>query len=543
MIVFFSIRGNFLKSVQKYLITFIILNFVIFHNLAAFELPDIDPDESSLSSISRLLLKKVIFEGNHIFSDAELNQVIKEYLNTNINPEQLQQLKNDVTKYYIDKGYINSGAVLPDQAVDQGIIRIKIVEGNLVEVQVSGNERLDSEYIKARVQANQALNLKDLQDGLQMLLEDPLLERINAELKPGTALGEAILKLEVEEARPYTLQFNFNNYRSPSIGAYRSEVQGWHRNLTGSGDSLYVRYGLTKGLKDYTVKYDFPLNYHGTTLSFRVDRSDSEVIEYPFNQLDIESDAKIYSIGLRHPIINKPRKSLELGLNFEQRNSKSFLLGRPFSFSPGVNFGESNISVIRFSQNWLSRSEKHVIAARSVFNFGIDAFGATINEDGSPDSKFFSWLGQFQYVKQLTTNSHIIFRTDAQISDQSLLPLEKFSVGGFASVRGYRENFLTRDNGVVSSLEWRISLKELMNINPQLLELVPFIDYGRAWNNNDNEQEQLKYIYSLGLGLRWHPNQYIRSQVFWGYALKDIPDQDNDNLQDKGIHFELSFVY
>jgi hemolysin activation/secretion protein len=467
---------------------------VIFHSLAAFELPEIDPDESSLSSISRLLLKKVIFEGNHIFSDVQLNQVIKDYLNTNINPEQLQALKNDLTKHYIDKGYINSGAVLPDQAVDKGVIRIKIVEGNLVEVKVEGNKRLNPDYIKARVQANQALNLQDLQEGLQMLLEDPLLKRINAELKPGTALGEAILNLKVEEDRPYSLQFNFNNYRSPSIGAYRSEVQGWHRNLTGSGDSLYLRYGLTKGLKDYTVKYDLPLNYHGTTLSFRIDRSDSEVIEFPFNQLNIESDAKIYSIGLRHPIINKPRKSFDLGLNFEQRNSKSFLLGRPFSFSPGVNFGESNISVIRFSQNYLKRDKEHVIAARSVFNVGIDAFGATINDDGSPDSKFFSWLGQFQYVKQFTTNSNIIFKTDVQISDQSLLPLEKFSVGGFASVRGYRENFFTRDNGVVSSLEWRISLKKLMNIKTQLLEFVPFIDYGRAWNNNNNEQEQLKHL-------------------------------------------------
>ncbi len=513
------------------------------HSLAAFELPEIDPDNSSLSSISDFALNKVIFKGNHIFSDAELNQVIKDYLNTNINPEQLQQLKNAITKYYIDKGYINSGAVIPDQPVDKGVIRIKIVEGSLVEVQVSGNLRLNSDYIKARVKANQALNLQDLQDGLQMLLEDPLLKRINAELKPGTALGEAILNLKVEEDRPYTLQFNFNNYRSPSIGAYRSEVQAWHRNLTGSGDSLYVRYGLTKGLKDYTVKYDLPLNYNGTTLSFRVDRSDSEVIEFPFDQLDIESDAKIYSIGLRHPIINKPKESLELGLNFEQRNSKSFLLGRPFSFSPGVNFGESNISVIRFSQNYLNRGKEHVIAARSVFNFGVDAFGATINDDGSPDSEFFSWLGQFQYVEQLTINSHMIFRTDVQLSDQSLLPLEKFSVGGFASVRGYRENFLTRDNGVVSSLEWRISLKQLMNINTRLLEFVPFIDYGRAWNNNHNELQQLKHIYSAGLGLRWHPNQYIRSQVYWGYALKDIPEQDNDNLQDKGIHFELSLVY
>jgi hemolysin activation/secretion protein len=535
-----------LNLVQKYLITFIILNFVIFHSLAAFELPSIDSDESSLSSISSIFLNKVIFEGNSIFSDAELNQVIKPYLNKNINPEQLQQLKNDITKHYIDNGYINSGAIIPDQPVNNrnnAIVRIKIVEGSLVEVQVSGNKRLDSDYIKARLETKQALKLKDLQDSLQMLLEDPLLEQINAELKPGTVLGEAVLNMRVTEATPYNFQFNFNNYRSPSIGAYRTEVQGWHRNLTGWADNLYVRYGLTKGLKDYTVKYDLPLNYNGTSLSFRIDRSDSEVIEYPFNQLDIESDAKIYAIGLRHSLINKPTKLLELGLNFEKRNSQTFLLGRPFSFSPGVNLGESNISVIRFSQNWLNRDEKRVIAARSVFNFGIDAFGATINDDGSADSEFFSWLGQFQYVRKFTQNSHIIFRTDAQLSDQSVLPLEKFSVGGFASVRGYRENYFTRDNGVVSSLEWRISLKDMINIDTGLLEFVPFIDYGRAWNNNHNEQQPLKQIYSVGLGLRWHTKKYFRSQLYWGYALKDIPDSNNDNLQDQGIHFELSVFY
>ncbi|MBE9563239.1 MAG: ShlB/FhaC/HecB family hemolysin secretion/activation protein, partial [Proteobacteria bacterium] len=225
-----------------------------------------------------------------------------------------------------------------------------------------------------------------------------------------------------------------------------------------------------------------------------------------------------------------------------------------FSFSPGVGEdGKSELSVIRFSQDWIKRSPYDVFAARSSFNFGLDAFDSTINED-LPDSKFFTWLGQFQYVRRLNFDvlkfdrlkrSQIIFRTDFQWAEEDLLPLEKLSIGGSTTVRGYRENLLTRDNGMISSLEWRIPVHNLrikgISKTPEDGEiyLAPFIDYGSSWNTDVITPEP-RSISSVGLGLRWNPNRAINAQVYWGHALRNIEEPDEKNLQDDGIHFELS---
>lgn len=61
--------------------------------------------------------------------------------------------------------------------------------------------------------------------------------------------------------------------------------------------------------------------------------------------------------------------------------------------------GKTRVSALRFLQEWTRRSEKQVLAARSQFSFGIDAFGASLRPDGKePDSRFFTWRGQGQWV-------------------------------------------------------------------------------------------------------------------------------------------------
>jgi len=101
-----------------------------------------------------------------------------------------------------------------------------------------------------------------------------------------------------------------------------------------------------------------------------------------------------------------------------------------------------------------------VIAARSRFTFGIDALDATIHQSSSiPDGKFISWLGQFQYARILKTwDMQLLFRTDAQVANQPLLPLEQIAVGGRYTVRGYREDLLVRDQALISSLELRVPI-------------------------------------------------------------------------------------
>jgi hemolysin activation/secretion protein len=523
-------------------------------------LPEISPEEQTLSSVAHIFVTRFQFEGNKIISTPELSQLLESYQNRELSAEQLQEAKNLITQHYINHKFINSGAIIPDQQVTDGVITIKIIEGKLSEVEVSGNKRVRTPYIQKRLEdpPGVPLNLDILQERLQILQQNPLFERINAELGPGLSLGEGILRIDVEESRPYHLQFNFNNYRSPSVGAYRGEIVGWHHNVTGWGDTFYARYGygFQNGLKDYNFRYNLPINRYDTAITLYTEHSDAKVVEAPFDQIDIESEADTYALSLTQPLFKKPNKSFELGLKLEKRQSETSLLDQPFSFPEGGKEGQSKLSVIRFSQDWLDRSRTEVIAARSSLNFGIDAFNSTV--DNSPDSQFFSWLGQFQYVRRLDSlhnpllqASQIIFRIDLQKANQGLLSLEKFSVGGATTVRGYRENQMTRDNGLISSLEWRLPLPFLQwrwskfSKNPEdgIPQLATFFDYGRAWNESSEIPDDPKDIYSIGLGLRWSPNQHINTEIYWGHALRDIPEPTDKDLQDDGVHFELSLLF
>ena len=542
------------------------------------ELPDLpNKEQDNISSVARVCVSRFELEiqgktASQAFDMNQLREIVKPYERC-ISAEELQEVKNDITRFYINKGYINSGAIIPDQAVGKDrIIKLLIIEGQLKDVNVNvvaTREKGESEnkpgwlrknYVKNRLElSDNALNINALQEKLQLLQQNPLVKRINAELGPGIHLGEGILEIEVEEARPWEFGFKFNNHRSPSVGAYRGEMDFTHRNITGWGDSIYARVGLTEGLKDYTFNYTLPINRYDTTLSFLLEKSDSEVVSEPFNQLDVESEADTYALTLRHPLIKTPNQELGIALKAEKRTSKTYLLGRPFSFSPGVVDGESNISVLRFIQDWLKRGPNQVLAARSSFNLGIDAWDSTIHADNfSPDSHFYSWLGQFQWVKRLDDwvgfldskmlkDTQIIFRTDMQFAKEALLPLEKFSIGGASTVRGYRENFLTRDNGLIASLEARIPIYKYspLSSDPEdgTLELAPFIDYGNSWNNDKATTPTPRDITGAGVGLRWTITKYLFAEAYWAKNLRDIQDPEDSDLQDKSVHFEVRLKF
>ena len=140
-----------------------------------------------------------------------------------------------------------------------------------------------------------------------------------------------------------------------------------------------------------------------------------------------------------------------------------------------------------------------------------------------------------------------ITRVDMQLAKEPLLYLEKFAVGGADTVRGYRENLLVRDNGLIASIELRVPVgraplfKVSREVDDGLLQLCPFVDWGRSWNSKAPEAEE-KEIASLGLGLRWDPSPTIHAQLYAAYALKnDGIDQEGHDLQDSGIHFKLSY--
>ncbi|MBA4372603.1 MAG: ShlB/FhaC/HecB family hemolysin secretion/activation protein, partial [Thermodesulfovibrio sp.] len=188
-------------------------------------------------------------------------------------------------------------------------------------------------------------------------------------------------------------------------------------------------------------------------------------------------------------------------------------------------------------QEWTIRSQEQVMALRSTFSAGADALDATIQK-GGPDGKFFSWTGQIQWIRRIGESGlQAFFRADAQLTSDQLLSMEKFSVGGMESVRGYRKNILVRDNGISSSLEIRLPLIRTEK-RDDILQLIPFLDYGRSWNSG-KESSGPQNIASAGAGIRWAVTEKIVFQLFWGAALNDVPVSHRDP-QDRGFHFRLS---
>lgn len=496
-----------------------------------------------LSAQQRVFVRGFVFEGNQVFSDEELATITAPYENRVITSGELQELRDKLTIYYIRRGYINSGVVIPDQQVVEGIIALRIVEGVLTDIEISGNERLRSSYVedRLRLDAGPPLNINDLQLRFQLLQQNPLIERINGELIPGVISGEAELGVSLEEANPFKFSAEINNHRPPSVDAEQLVLEGRHINLTGRGDTLLTSVGITGGLNDYYAAYTLPITSRDTRLSVDFEYIDSDVEEDPFDAIDIESKSRTFGLRINHPLRRTLSSELSLGLALELRHSKTYLLGEPFSFSPGVKDGESNITALRFQQYWYHRSRKQVLAARSVFSVGLDALGATDNHGGLPDGEFFAWLGQFQWARRLGDGDYqVIFRADAQLARDSLLPIEQFVVGGADTVRGYRENQFVRDSGVVGSLEFRIPVLRT-EAGRTWLWLAPFADYGRAWNE-DLPTPDIRDIYSAGLGLLWDPVPQIHGEVYWGHAFRSIDNGDvSHDLQDDGVHFLLRY--
>ena len=173
-----------------------------------------------------------------------------------------------------------------------------------------------------------------------------------------------------------------------------------------------------------------------------------------------------------------------------------------------------------------------MLAARSQFNVGLDLFDATVNNT-STDGRFFSWLLQFQWIEQFPSGSLLVTRLNTQLTPDSLLPLERFGVGGIDTVRGYTQNQIVTDNAVTFSTEARFPLATR-------LQLTPFIDAGGGWNNR-TENPNPSFLLGTGLGLRWQPNSFVNLRLDYGIPLIDARDEGN-SLQENGIYFSVNVL-
>lgn len=511
-----------------------------------FTLPPLAPDAAAAAPAPgpAALLERVVFRGNTVLAGTDLEAVAAPYLGKPASAAALEELRQKVSQLYVDRGYINSGALLAPDALAQGTLTLQIVEGRLQEVRLRGLDGLSEHYVVDRLVRDEALNIAKLGERFQLLLSDPLFARMNAQLLPASERGRAILNVDIERALPYQLSVYANNYQPVSVGAAAATVAGWVRNATGYGDLLEASYQVPMAggeARRRAISWRTPVASHGTQIMLGYDRGTSSVVEQPARDLDIESRLTNYEVGIAQTVFEALTSKFSLGLNRVWRENRTYLLGQRFSFDPGQADGITKARDWRFWQEYTARSEDQVLALRSTFTFGKNNQDENLAFFGQQiDARYRIWLGQAQYARRLLDNgTQLILRYSLQRTHDRLLAMEGMSVGGVNTVRGYRENQLVRDRGAVTNVE--IDFPVLADGESRLrLNVAPFYDYGRA----RNQGEESATIASFGIAgkLRWY-GLGIDLAVAKQRRHTNTAIPDSSNLQDKGVHLQVSYSF
>lgn len=500
---------------------------------------------SPLSEKSRIKVNRILFSGNTVFSDTRIAQLLLPFEKRVITAEELQSAAEKITRLYINNGYINSGAVIPDQKATDGIIRIRIIEGKLDTIILSGNSTIKESYIKERILPDGGtvpLNINDLRQRLKLLKNDPHIENLHARLSPGSDPGSASLHINIIEASRLRYGISVNNHASPGTGSYSVENSFAFLNLSGIGDLLSLETQFTKGLQMVSAGYSLPLTARDM-IHIEACGSDSEVISKPFSSLDITGRSMLYALVYDHAFIQSINKLFEAEIRLEYYSSTTYLNNQRFSFSQNAENGRTTISAVKLSQDYIRTSIDQVLAMRLTESVGTDLINPTSGQNGS-DGKFVSLKGQFQYLRRLQyRNSQLKFKCNFQLAADQLPPSERFTAGGAESVRGYRKYALDRDQGFETSLEFQIPLarQRLPKISRKagegLISIAPFIDYAKAGNFEAPHMPET--ISGAGLGILWDISKNITAELYGAKSLYSKDRQADYDLQDESIYFKV----
>jgi hemolysin activation/secretion protein len=509
-------------------------------------------DNSDAGNEQKIYVRQIKVLGSTVLSENELNEIVKPFTEKELTQEEIRKAADAITQVYLNKNYLNSRAIpvtQTDENTKNGVVVIQVVEGSLAEIQIVGTKRLSQNYIRERIKlgAGVPLNAIKLEEQLRLLRIDPLFNNIEASLRPSGQVGKSILVVRVEEAKSFEFGVSADNYSNPNIGAEKLGIQLRERNLTGRGDELAASYyrTVTGGANLFDFSYQIPVNAMDGKVQIRYAPSDSKITSGLFKDLDISAENDLYEINYRQPLVRTPREEFALSLGFTHQNGQTFLFDSPTPFGEGPDTnGVSRTSVINFAQDYVKRDTQGAWSLRSQLNFGTGLFDATTSDDPVPDGRFFSWLGQIQRVQRLSEDHLLIFQADLQLSPDSLLPAQQFVIGGGQSVRGYRQNARSGDNGFRIAIEDRITVQRNASGSP-MIQVIPFTNIGAVWNKSDNPNDlpNQTFLASAGLGLLWNQALGIDGLIMrldYGIPFVDLDDRGN-NAQDDGFHFSIRY--
>lgn len=470
-------------------------------------------------------LNDIVLEGNHVYSRQQLLPIFQHQLHKTISVADLFSIVQNITNYYRNNGYIISRAILAPQHVKNGIVHVKIIEGYIGKIDVSGKPHGAACLVYAfgkHIKECPPLQISRMERYMLLANEIPNTQ-VKAVLAPSkTEVGAADLTL-VTDNRPVSGYVSYDNYGTRYIGPQQMTANVGFSSFITSGDMGQATF--TKTPKGGELTY-LDMNYaaaesdEGVRWLIGGTRAKTHPL-FVLTPAQIDGLNMNYYTGMQFPIIRTRTKSLTVQVNFNYLDSEVDTIQNIMLYTDHLRPLGVGMT-FNFSDSWYGAN---LIYADIRQGLPILGYSSNYNPETAKVSRpggrgdFTKIDFQFNRLQAIAGALSAYIQLRGQWAFNPLLASEQFTFGGSIIGRGYDVAELIGDKGVAASFElrydWGIN-KFFINA----LEIYTYIDTGTIWNylNIGGVPRRLSGT-AAGFGTRFFMTKYITGNVMWTQVL------------------------
>jgi len=470
----------------------------------------------------------------------------------------LVELISAIQNFYNEKGFVTAKVNVPKQNIQSGQLELKILEGKIDEVIVGDNHFTDKmqEFTAFGFLEGDTLNLEDINQGIYQMNRLPS-NSATMKIEPSNIEGEAKVYIANQKKFPARATVGYDNLGNDFTGVKRSNFSGSFDNLLFLNDSTNFSYSTNlnddsqkKEIRSFSSGISIPFGYN----IFSYDYSRSEFKGTTMgatNSIILNGYSDRNNFTLDRVLFNAGNLRIAGNTSITAKESASYLNGSKIETSERkLTIGNAGFTISNYFKNGLN------LYLKPSYSRGLKLLNAKQDDQGLaadiPKAQFqliklYASLSKRFIIPKLEAPVLLSTEMDSQISKNTLFGSEQFSVGGYYSVRGFRENYLTGDSGYhlrnkanfnIGSLILPLINKEnpsyLTHLNKFKLE--PFYDYGHAQTRYNNAGGRL-----AGAGVKTiFESQYFNASLTYSWATNRSKLLTATQKENKMLYFEIS---
>ncbi|MGE5280135.1 MAG: ShlB/FhaC/HecB family hemolysin secretion/activation protein [Deltaproteobacteria bacterium] len=492
------------------------------------------PQESQ----EKTLINTINVTGVTLLPEAAIEAITAGFKGRTLSLKDLQTCADLITDAYRKKGYITSRAYLPPQRIAEAAVEIRVVEGLMGDLTVTGNRYFSTALFERRfsLKKGDGFDYDTLRADLSRINQYPDREA-RAVLVPGKEPGTTDVTLEVTDRLPVHATLDWDNFGSRFIGKDRYEAAVSHNNLLGRDDSLTFQYQIAEAdaYRLTSVRYLLPVT--DTTEIGLFSAWSKLELGKQFRAVQARGKSRFYSIYATQDVLNTQRVNLNLRLGFDYKDY--------FNFSGGNETSRDRMRVVRTSYNLdVSDGTGRTILDQELdvglagVMGGLEEVDAHASRAGA-GGKFVKTSISLLRLQAMPFSSTLLWKSQFQISPYILTAAEQFQLGGIANLRGYPPAELVGDDGTAMTFEWSFPVYGLSKTAKvpftdtrwyDAIRVVAFYDWGYVRLHRPQAGEEAKEtLRDAGCGMRFSlpGNLSVRVDVAWPL---DRTPTDGDNV-------------